>query len=78
MGGKILEYEAKTLWRKGFREGLQEALREEFPEGFQEALTRVFQSKIRSGCSAKEAMELTGITKEQADKALKELGVKNS
>ena len=38
----------------------------------------VFKNMIRRGFSVKEAMNLAEITKEQADKALKELGIKNS
>lgn len=47
-------------------------------EGLQEGQVIVFKNMIRRGFSVKEAMNLAEITKEQADKALKELGIKNS
>ena len=47
-------------------------------EGRQEGQVIVFKNMIRRGFSVKEAMGIAEITEEQADKALKELGVKNS
>ena len=32
MGGRILEYEAKIIYRKGYREGLQMVPRNGFPD----------------------------------------------
>lgn len=70
MGGKILEYEAKTIMNEGRQEGHQ--------EGRQEGQVIVFKNMIRRGFSVKEAIGIAEITEEQASKALEELGVKNS
>lgn len=67
-----MEAIAKESFREGYREGLQKALREEFldPEKYLEVLCNVFVGLVRQEYTIREAMEMTGITKEQAKKAL--------
>ena len=57
MGGKILEYEAKTIMNEGRAEGQ----------------IRVFMNMIRRGYSVKDAMSLAELSQEQADEALAKL-----
>lgn len=38
MGGKILEYEAKTIYRKGYEEGYKEGYKEGLREGREESI----------------------------------------
>ena len=72
MGGRMLEYEAKTIYREGCREGLQMVPRNEFPdpEEYKKALPGMFILLIREGCTIKEATARTGIPEEDADRAL--------
>lgn len=61
MGGKILEYEAKTIMNEGRKEGRAEGQ------------VRVFMNMIRRGYSVRDAMSLAEISQEQADEALAKL-----
>ena len=65
MGGKILEYEAKTIMNEGRREG--------YASGRQDGQIIVFKNMIRRGFSVKEAMSLAEIDEEQARSALEDL-----
>ena len=55
-GGKILEYEAKTIWKSGLAEGKFQALSEMVRDGF---------------ISVSEAAKRLGITTEEFEKNLK-------
>lgn len=65
MGGKILEYEAKTIMNEGRTEGRK--------EGVAEGQTLVFINMIKRGFSMEDAMSIAEITKEQADKAIADM-----
>ena len=73
MGGKILEYEAKTIMNEGRREGRAEGRREGYASGRQDGQIIVFKNMIRRGFSVKEAMSLAEIDEEQARSALEDL-----
>ena len=81
MGGKILEYEAKTIMNEGRAEGLREGqekgLREGRKEGRKEGITEgqilVFTNMLKRGFSMEDAMSIAEITREQADRALADM-----
>ena len=58
MGGKILEYEAKTILNEGWREALAKGQ------------ILVFTNLIKRGFSVEGAMSIAEITREQADRAI--------
>ena len=69
MGGKILEYEAKTIMNEGRTEGRREGLK----EGIAEGRILVFVNMIKRGFSMEDAMSIAEITREQADKAIADM-----
>ena len=77
MGGKILEYEAKTILNEGWREGWIEGWKEGWIKGWREGLAKgqilAFKNLIKRGFSMEDAMSIAEITKEQAEKAIADL-----
>ena len=49
MGGQILEYEGKTIFNEGKREGLQEGRKEGRQEGVNEEKQRMATDMLRDG-----------------------------
>ena len=77
MGGKILEYEARTILNEGWREGWREGWKEGWIKGWREGLAKgqilVFTNLIKRGFSVEDAMSIAEITKEQAEKAIADM-----
>ena len=59
MGGKILEYEAKTIKREGIQEGIQEGIREGIREGRLEILIDLVRENVISLTDAASKAELS-------------------
>ena len=73
MGGKILEYEAKTILNEGLSKGLSKGLAEGLSKGLAEGQILAFTNMIKRGFSMEDAMSIAEITKEQAEKAIADL-----
>lgn len=61
MGGKILEYEAKTIKNEGINQGLKEGLKEGHREGRLEMLFDLVHDNL---LSLQEAISRAGLTEE--------------
>ena len=57
MGGKVLEYEAKTIYRDGLKEGKKEGIREGIKEGIEQVAIRLLQR----GESVEQVVSDTGL-----------------
>lgn len=73
MGGKVLEYEAKTIYREGMQVGMREGKQEGLREGKQKGLR---EGKLEGRADAtlesiRSLMETLTLTAEQAMEALK-------
>lgn len=72
MGGKVLEYEAKTILRQGIREGIQEGIQQGMRQGLDEKGIRVFQNLLDRGYSVEDAQSIAEI-----DDRLVEIALEN-
>ena len=69
MGGKVLEYEAKTIYRQGYEEGYKEGYKEGFEEGRREGIVSVLkEKKIPTQKILEVLQERCGLTLETAKK----------
>lgn len=80
MGGKVLEYETKTIFREGKREGMQEGLREGKQEGLREGrlenlLQNLEKLMQKMGISAEKAMDLLEVSEEEREELAKRIDV---
>ncbi|MCD7885743.1 MAG: hypothetical protein LUI87_18945 [Lachnospiraceae bacterium] len=66
MGGKVLEYETKTIFREGMKEGLREGKQEGLREGkFETLLQNLKKLMQKMGISAEKAMDLLDVSEEE-------------
>ena len=72
MGGKVLEYEAKTIYRDGMKEGIKEGMKEGVKEGIEQVATRLLQR----GESVEQVMDDTGLPSDAIENLLKSITVK--
>lgn len=77
MGGEILEYEAKTIWRGGFaegeRSGFEAGERSGFKAGEREGELKVYQEMIRDGfITFSEAAKRLNMEEEKLEKYIKD------
>ena len=49
MGGKILEYESKTIFQNGWREEYKQVFKEGFKEGYEEIREEIITAMLREG-----------------------------
>ncbi|MCC8107007.1 MAG: hypothetical protein LIO99_13580 [Clostridiales bacterium] len=70
MGGKVLEYETKTIFREGIREGKREGLREGRFETLLQNLRKLMQ---KMGTSAEKAMDLLEVSEEDCEELAKRI-----
>ena len=49
MGGKILEYESKTIYQNGWREEYKQVFKEGFKEGYEEIREEIITAMLREG-----------------------------
>jgi len=68
MGGKVLEYETKTIFREGKSEGLREGRREGRFENLLQNLKKLMQ---KMGISAEKAMDLLDVSEEEREELVK-------
>ncbi|MCD7746325.1 MAG: hypothetical protein LUI13_13770 [Lachnospiraceae bacterium] len=78
MGGKVLEYKTKTIFREGKSEGLQEGLREGLQEGLREGRTETILENLKKlmqkmGISAEKAMDLLDVSEEEREEIAKRI-----
>ena len=75
MGGKVLEYEAKTIYRQGYEEGYKEGYKEGFEEGRILAV-KIYQEANRNPDYTKEEIaEKVGCTVKKVEDVLKMFGM---
>lgn len=67
MGGKVLEYEAKTILKRGIREGVQQGIR----QGLNEKGIQIFCNLLNRGYSVEDAQSIAEIDDELVKIALK-------
>ena len=65
MGGKILEYEAKTIFQDGWREGYKQAFKEGFKEGYEEIREEIITAMLREGINIDRVARIAKMTVEQ-------------
>ncbi|MCD7957739.1 MAG: hypothetical protein LUG93_18730 [Lachnospiraceae bacterium] len=74
MGGKVLEYETKTIFREGMREGKREGLQEGLREGrFENLLQNLKKLMQKMGISAEKAMDLLDVSEEEREELAKRI-----
>ena len=62
MGGRVLEYESKSIFREGVKEGIKEGMKEGIKEGFLSALVAMIK---KGRLSVKEAATEANMTVEE-------------
>ena len=61
VNGKILEYEAKTIFQNGWREGYKQA----FKEGYEEIREEIITAMLREGININTVARIAKMTVEQ-------------
>ena len=65
VNGKILEYEAKTIFQDGWREGYKQAFKEGFKEGYEEIREEIITDMLRDGMNINTVARIAKMTVEQ-------------
>ena len=84
MGGKVLEYEAKTIYRDGMKEGIvagklegeKEGIQKGIKEGIKEGIEQVATRLLQRGESVEQVMDDTGLPSDAIENLLKSITVK--
>ena len=71
MGGEILEYEAKTIYRSGLKKGKLEGKLEGKMEGELKKAIQVFKNCLNRGMSKEDALAISELSEEDIPKELR-------
>ena len=75
MGGKVLEYEAKTIRNEGIKEGLKEGIKEEMQEGLQKGRMEMLFDLVQNNLlTIREAASQVKLTEEAFREKMMESG----
>ena len=75
MGGKVLEYEAMTIYRDGLKEGKKEGIREGIKEGIKEGIEQVAIRLLQRGESVEQVVSDTGLPIDVIKKLMEAISV---
>lgn len=65
VNGKILEYESKTIFQNGWREGYEQAFKEVFTEGYEEIREEIITAMLREGINIDRVAQIVKMKAEQ-------------